>query len=256
MSTFRINAQDEAFRGGTGDGFTSSDTIVTFNNMYKGDSSDGFAHAELIIEFVDFSKGGLSDGYTSAISENQLSQFSYGGISDGFAGKHLMSDLINFTKGGLADGHAFNTSQNSISIFSKGGEDDGFAYEIFGHTIYWTGAIGTGWNVEGNWANNIIPQYYNPVIIPPDVPNFPKVNAGILRIGHFENDGDYTCEKIKIESGAELTARLNCFVENYSTINNFGTIYVRNQAFNAFQNLEGGVLKLKPNSFMFFEPDQ
>jgi hypothetical protein len=221
-----LTAQDEAFRGGVGDGFS----IDTFNAI-----------------FLDFTKGSLGDGFSKIEIQNLFSDFTRGGNSDGFSVINIGDDFNLMYTGGDSDGFTAVTTQNEFNPMYTGGDSDGFAYDKYGHIIYWTGDIGTGWNVAGNWANGIIPNYCNPVVIPSAVPNFPAVNAGLLRIGYYKDEGDYRCQRIKINANAEMTTRVNCFVENYDLISNRGILYVKNPAPDAFKNLGAGIILVKPN---------
>ena len=220
--------------GGFGDGHAFSSWLDDFNAFCSGGNGDGYAKSDFFDVFNVFCSGGAGDGYSAAAKENSLFDFSLGGIGDGYARAGLIDD---------------------VSIFSRGGIADGFAISKLGHIIYWTGTIGTGWNVSGNWENGIVPTHCNPVVIPSSASNFPAVNAGIFRIGHDVDDGDYNCLKIKVNNGAELTTRVNCFVENYGLIQNLGQIFVKNPASNAFTNMAGSQLVVKQGAQVLFQPN-
>lgn len=242
-------AQDEAFKGGIGDGFTLDTTNLEFLDFTVGGIGDGFSTDSTNQEFLDFSVGGFGDGFTTSSFTNNFADFCYGGIGDGFATEEMSIDFLDFTSGGNSDGFSFaSSSTNDFNDMYKGGDSDGFAYDKYGHIIYWTGNLGTNWNVTGNWENGIIPSYCNPVVIPAGVPNFPAVNAGLLRIGYYKNEGDYKCQSLKINTGAEMLTRVNCFVENYELIFIQGKLYVKNPAANAFTNLWEGLIRLKPSA--------
>ena len=206
-------AQDEAFKGGIGDGFTLDTTNLEFLDFTVGgigdgfstDSTnqefldfsvggfgDGFTNSDVDIVFNDFVKGGFGDGFTTSSFTNNFADFCYGGNGDGFTNDELNTAFFDFSSGGNSDGFSFaSSSTNDFNDMYKGGDSDGFAYDKYGHIIFWTGDLGTNWNVAGNWENGIIPSYCNPVVIPSAVPNFPAVNAGLLRIGYYTNEGDY-----------------------------------------------------------------
>ena len=228
-------SQDEPFKGGPGDGYADKEILDTTFIFSEGGSGDGYAAKQVLNNVLNFTLGGTADGATEIELQNSSNKVFSGGVADGASGEQLQNQNNKVFSGGKADGYAFFTIE---------------------HIIYWTGNVGTGWNVAGNWENEIIPNYCNPVVIPANVPNYPAINQGLFRIGYYNNSADYNCAKIKVEAGAELTIRVSCFVENYSTINNFGTIYVKNSALNAFQNKANAQLRLKPNSSMIFQPNQ
>lgn len=269
LSTVPLLAQDEAFRGGSGDGFYVDTFNLNYSEFCNGGLGDGFSSFVLTENFADYAKGGIGDGFTSFAFENPFFDISSGGIGDGFANSEIENPFFDFTSGGIGDGYSkaemtatfndfalggvsdgfsFDTLQNTLNTVFSGGESDGFAFDKYGHIIYWTGAVGTGWNVPGNWANGLIPTYCNPVVIPEGVPNFPAVNAGTLKIGYYTNEGEYRCQRLKINANAEMTTRVNCYVENYDLIFVRGTLFVKNPAFDAFKIEKGGVVQLKPNA--------
>ncbi|MDF1695655.1 MAG: hypothetical protein P1U56_07495 [Saprospiraceae bacterium] len=225
-------AQDDPFKGGSGDGYSLSEYVNTTSFVYVGGQGDGFSYSSRIDLFNDSYKGGEGDGFTSNFSTN---------------------NFFDFTKGGQGDGNA--TAEYYLTFIDtyKGGVSDGFGFGKHGHTVYWTGLVGTGWNVEGNWENNIIPEYCNPVVIPANVPNFPFVNSGVFRIGYHTNVGDYMCEKLKVDLGAEITTRVNCTVENYNTIVVLGKFFARNSSSGAFINSTNGVMQIKSAGAMIFK---
>jgi hypothetical protein len=246
-------AQDEPFKGGSGDGFS----IDTFNQLFLdftvGAIGDGFTSFSLINDFSNYSKGGIGDGFSSTSLLDDFADYCYGGIGDGFSASELNIEFLDFTSGGNSDGFSYAFAQDDYNHMFSGGSADGFAYDKYGHIIHWTGTIGTGWNVAGNWENEIIPTFCNPVVIPAGVPNFPAVNSGILRIGYYKDEGDYRCQRIKINTNAEMTTRVNCFVENYDLMFIRGTLFVKNPASNAFTNSGEGLVLLKPNASVIFK---
>jgi hypothetical protein len=240
--------QDEPYKGGFGDGFS----IDTFNmehlDITKGGFSDGYASIVILNSSTLFSHGGFGDGFSIFGIEESISTFTKGGIEDGFGNASYDSMFNSIYVGGDSDGFSYISTPNNFNEVFKGGGSDGFASDKYGHIIFWTGEVGTGWNVSGNWANNIIPSYCNPVVIPSGVPNFPAVNAGLLRVGYYSNEGDYKCERLKINSDAEMTTRVGCFVENYKLVHVTGTLFVKNPTFNAFKNLMGATFQLDKNA--------
>ncbi|MEM9546077.1 MAG: hypothetical protein AAGA77_08890 [Bacteroidota bacterium] len=250
-----LHGQDDPFRGGFGDGYASDTQEDEYLAHSAGGFGSGYSSSSLFNENNSYCLGGFGDGYSQSLHINGFNAFCLGGIGDGYTLATKENEILNFSLGGIGDGYAKSVVADYESIFSKGGKADGFAITKIGHTVYWTGAIGTGWNVSGNWENGTIPTNCNPVIIPASVPNFPAVNAGVLRIGYHFNNGDYNCKKIRVNNGAELTTRVNCFVENYNLIQNFGQIFVKNSASNAFLNLAEGELIVKSGAQLFFEPN-
>ena len=244
----QVTAQDEPFKGGFGDGFAIDTASQEFLDITIGGVGDGFSNSSVENFFSDFTKGDVGDGFSTNSFTNNFADFCYGGIGDGYTSKELNLEFLDFTSGGDADGFSLSSSAtNDFNEVFKGGDSDGYAYDKYGHIIFWTGNEGTGWNVAGNWENGIIPNYCNPVVIPAGVPNFPAVNAGLLRIGYYK---DYRCQRIKINTGAEMLTRVNCFVENYDLIFIRGKLFVKNPAANAFSNLGSGIIQLKPSAEM------
>ena len=248
-----LTAQDAAYKGGIGDGFTMDTVNVEFLNFTKGSNGDGYTSIAVYDTFYNYTMGGSGDGFSTIDIQNQFLDFSRGGNSDGFSYVYIEDNFNLMYTGGNSDGFSIISTQDDFNQMYKGGESDGFAYDKYGHIVLWTGNIGTGWNVAGNWENEIIPNYCNPVIIPSGVPNFPAVNSGQLRIGYYTDEGDYRCQRIKIDNGAEMTTRVNCFVENYDLIINRGKLFVKNPASDAFRNLNGGIINLKPNAELIFK---
>jgi hypothetical protein len=80
------------------------------------------------------------------------------------------------------------------------------------------------------------------------VPNFPAVNAGLLRIGYYTNEGNYRCQRIKINFGAQMLTKPNCTVVNYDLVFIQGKLFIINPAANAFSNLSEGIIRLKPSA--------
>lgn len=248
-----LTAQDEAFRGGFGDGFSIDTLNEEFAEYARGSFGDGFSSTALISIVHEYSSGGEGDGFSNTDLIATFNGYYTGGFGDGFSTIESQNQFLDFSKGGNSDGFSHVFSQDDFNPMFSGGMADGFASDKYGHIIYWTGDVGTGWHVAGNWANGIIPSNCNPVVIPAGVPNFPAVNAGLLRIGYYKNEGDYTCQRINIEATAEMTTRMNCFVENYDLIFNQGKLLVKNPNADAFKNLQNGVILIKPNAQIIFK---
>lgn len=245
--------QDEPYKGGSGDGFSSDTIYLDFLDLTMGGNGDGFSSITILLEFNDFYIGGVGDGFSEDQFLNTFNDYARGGNADGFSFDTLLNEYNVMYVGGNFDGFSYDTTQTIFNPMYTGGNSDGFAYDKYGHIIFWTGIASTGWNVAGNWENGIIPTYCNPVVIPAGVPNFPAVNAGLLRIGYYKNEGDYKCQQLKINAGAEMLTRVNCFVENYDLIFNRGKLFVKNPATNAFKNLGDGIVQIKSNAEIIFK---
>jgi len=205
------------FAGGNGDGFD----IVSFrqslnNSIFAGGNGDGF-------DIVSFRQP-LNNSIFA------------GGIGDGF-------DIISFRQ-----------SLNN-SIFA-GGESDGFDIATTESIVpyVWTGALGTGWAVAGNWSENLVPDINRPVIIPSGVPNWPFVNAGLFNIGDNPNNGVYRCASLWIQENAFLQTRINCRVENYGLIQIDGEMRVKKVTADAFQNFEEGTVLILSTGLLNIKP--
>ena len=127
----------------------------------------------------------------------------------------------------------------TTNLLTRGGDSDGFSVGNFLYYHDWTGLIGTGWLVAGNWENNIVPDDSIRARIPPVVPNFPAVNFGTFTIG--ASTGKYLCRDLLIEPGAQLTTRINTITEIYSKVEIKGLMIVKNQSPNSFK-VTGGTI--------------
>ena len=217
-------------------------------SQFLGGSSDGYDKAGFV-NSINIYAGGGQDGHASAQYENIISIFS-GGAKDGHDGD-MFTNSISIFSGGAKDGHDWEMFTNSISIFSGGNKD---GYDLFAliKQYIWTGAIGTGWKVAGNWLDLTIPDINSKVIIPLGVPNYPFVNAGLMSIGLDPNGGTFLCRNLTVNAGAEMTFRKKTEVENYGEINIMGSIFFLNPLPNTFQNLSGSKLTIENNGRLEF----
>lgn len=182
--------------------------------------------------------GGISSGYASLGLSDYGNHYS-GGYSDGYAST-VKSNMDFFYLGGIGDGYEIKSKINILG-YARGGIGDGFDFASFKEFFIWSGEIGTGWNVTGNWEGEKVPTFTNKVKIPssPIGSRFPAVNSGNLIIG--DSGGDFQAASILIESGAQMITRPNCFIINRSKITIVGTFMFRNPAPNAVSN-EGLIL--------------
>lgn len=95
-----------------------------------------------------------------------------------------------------------------------------------------------------------VPRLRNKTLIPSGLTNYPKLNSGLFSIGKNPSGGAFVCQDIQIETGAELTIRVNNFLENYSLIDNAGSIYVLSQSPGAVLNGAGAQLILRSGGQM------
>ena len=214
--------------------------------QFLGGNGDGYSIA-FYVNSTSISLGGNDDGYDQAIFTNPTSIF-LGGANDGYD-QAVFTNTTSIYLGGNNDGQDLAEYDSPTSI-SRGGAEDGYNSVDNLLVFEWTGAIGTGWNVGGNWSDGVIPTIGSRVLIPAGVPNFPFVNAGLMSIGLDVNGGTFLARSIKIESGAEMTLRVNALLENYGTITIEGTLFVLNNVFNAIQNLSGGLIEIHANGVL------
>lgn len=196
-------------------------------------------------------------------SMSPLSGQFFGGTTDGYASMTYNSPLFIYT-GGTTDGYALSSYSNPSSIFLggsrdgsytadygnqksiyKGGARDGYASDSKLLQFIWSGNIGSGWNVSGNWLNGIIPDINSRVVIPSGANHYPAINAGTMTIGQAPIPGDFLCKQIEILDGAEMTFRINAFLENYGSMEILGNVYVLNTAIDAVKNLSGGLIYIR-----------
>jgi hypothetical protein len=154
--------------------------------------------------------------------------------------------------GGEGSGYASASKTAQVSIY-KGGESDGYASGVNYQFFTWTGAVGTGWNVAANWNFNQVPNIKRKVLIPNNALNFPFINAGLFSIGKINAPSNYFCEALQINEGAQMTLRLNAFLENRGKFNIEGRFTILNNSPEALINTEGGMLRIGPNGIMWFE---
>ena len=227
------------FLGGSGDGYDRNQFKNSIN-IFAGGAEDGYSAGKYKNTTSIFA-GGVKDGYSSSEYSNTISIF-FGGEEDGYASDNYHNTISIFS-GGDEEGYDLAKYKNVISIYA-GGEEDGYDLGEDILSYFWTGNIGTGWNVGGNWSTGIIPTINSNVVIPANVTNFPFINAGLMSIGENNNSGIYLCNRINVRSGAELTLQSNTFLDNYSVMEINGTIYGLNIAPSAVQNFSGGEINI------------
>ena len=231
-------------------GLTNSQPSFVFN----GGTSDGYAEA-LIISTGDFlSEGGYNDGSVMKLLASDLFFLVDGHSGDGYTSNLVNSQSSILTSGGTSDGYDMDESFSSNSFISDGGESDGYDSNVLKEKFIWTGAVGTGWNVMGNWNHNEVPDIERPVVIPSGVPNYPFVNAGLFSIGENPSGGLFVCESLCILNGATLTTRQTNRIENYGLIEIIGTMRVKKQTPDAFQNFETGQVIVREEGLLNIKP--
>ena len=210
------NAQPpQVYYGGPADGYASL-SWYSGNSIFTSGPADGADMSALFQESPVFA-GGQSDGYSASAFLNPSTMFASAG-SDGFSTSSY-----------------FNSNQ-----VMQGGMSDGFAAEDFLYYHDWTGLIGTGWLVAGNWENNVIPDDSIRARIPAGVPNYPGVNAGTFSIG--SPNGDYLCRDLLIEPGAQMLTRINTITQIYGKLEVRGLMNVKNQSPGSLQVIGGTVV--------------
>lgn len=242
------------YEGGEGGGYSS----ISYNNInayfFEGGNSDGFSTMNLGLVNVYFYEGGDADGFSSMNSSTIDVYFYHGGSSDGFSSFTSGELNVYLLQGGNNGGYAENQVDYSGTTFLEGDIGQGYDLATKCEDFIWTGVLGTGWSVAGNWNYNTVPNGSRPVIIPAGAPNYPNVNAGILAIGDNPNSGAFECKSIWIQDGGELITRINNFVENYGMILIDGSMLVKNSAPNAIQNLANGTIRISPTGILYIKP--
>jgi len=215
LAAVSIAQPPESYYGGPGDGFHFM-AYLSDSSIYNSGPSDGFAFGDFLPGNTIF-EGGNSDGFANNIYINPSSIY-ISPSSDGFSA----------------------ISYNNTNLLARGGDGDGFNVGNFLYYHDWTGIIGTGWLVAGNWKNNIVPNDSIRARIPAGVPNFPFINAGIFAIG--SSTGNFLCRDLLIEPDAQLTTRINAITEIYSKVEIKGLMTVKNQTPNTFTTIGGTVV--------------
>lgn len=210
----------------------------------------GYAIAQPSVIFY----GGHGHGYSSVSVQDAQTFLTKGGINDG--GDIVSSTTIDnyITAGGNGDGNDIDSISVQETFLTSGGDGDGYNMNKVNEKFIWTGAVGTGWNVQGNWNHNVVPDIDRPVVIPAGVPNFPFVNNGVFAIGSNPNNGDFTCYSLCILNGAKLTTRINNRVENYGLIEIEGQMDIKRTNSDAFLNQNGGKILIKTNGLLNIKP--
>lgn len=200
-------------------------------------------------------EGGSGAGFSSDDLEADNPIFYAGANGGGHYSADLTEANLLLYKGGNNQGYSsIEKVDVQTDTYFQGGQSDGYAFAEKYEDFIWTGAIGTGWSVDGNWNFNIVPDLKRRAIIPAGVPNFPFVNAGIFAIGNNPNNGAFECGQLWIQDGAVLATRTNNFVENYSLILIDGTMQVKNPSNLAFQNFSGGVIRVSTTGDLLIKP--
>jgi hypothetical protein len=236
LTSLRFHAQHT---GGLGDGFSNA-LYMSGMSIFVGSANDGF-DVSRFTSTQSIYEGAAEDGFDFSRFTSTQSIY-VGAAEDGF-------DLSQFTTGQSlfngADNDGFDLilyhSQQSIFV---GNSDDGFDFGTHLHYNKWTGLVGTGWLIAGNWEHNIVPNDSIRVRIPPGVPNIPKINAGTFKIGTAIG-ANFTCKALWIEPGATILCRINAFIENHSSILIDGTFQWKNQAANSFINQPGASILIR-----------
>jgi len=232
--------------------FCSASLMAQPSYIFQGGDGSGWSASEGVQPSATVFKGGEGQGFSYENSESSSSILYNGGVADGSSygidtGNHFIYN------GGNDDGSSLS-SNTAIPYIYNGGDDDGYTGVLFRTPFIWTGAIGTAWNVGGNWNYNLIPGIYRPVIIPDGVPNWPFVNAGIFNIGDNPNNGVFKCASLWIQEGALLFTRINNRVENYGLITIDGTMTVKKTTPDAFQNFVGSQVIISNGGSLIIKP--
>lgn len=215
-------------------------TSLRFEAQYTGGSGDGFTFV-VYMSSSSIYQGLVGDGFSLGLLESTQSIF-MGSSSDGYDMSVFSSGQSIYT-GAANDGFSLSWLQAENSIFF-GEASDGFDLGKYLHYHRWTGLVGTGWLVAGNWTNNMIPTDNIRVRIPAGVPKMPAINAGTFKIG-TATGANFTCKALWIESGASLLCRINTFTENHSSILIDGTLRWKNPAANSFINKPGASILIR-----------
>jgi len=212
-----------------------------------------FLEVEAISQPSYIYEGGVGGGSYAITLASSNAYFYRGGDGDGFGGRSQVADVFLYT-GGFGHGHESYHLLSNEGYISEGGSSDGYAQKGLRTAFVWTGAIGTGWTVSGNWSYNIAPDINRPVIIPDGVPNYPYVNTGLFNIGDSPNNGTYKCASLWIQENAFLQTRVNCRIENYGLIQIDGDMRVKKITADAFQNFAPGVVIVDQGGELIIKP--
>lgn len=104
----------------------------------------------------------------------------------------------------------------------------------------WTGTVSTAWGVAANWSTNAIPDS-NAYVKIVNVANDPIIGTGTFVVNNGNATANYRCKLLQIESGAVLTYN-NTNVNNYGTINVYGTIVHNDVSAGQMKNWTGSTM--------------
>ena len=229
-------------------------SIAQPNYIYEGGIGAGYSSETFAGTSTKLFEGGGGCGYLMDIKIIGNSYLFDGGISDGFFSLKWkeLNDIFYFGSDG--SGYASSKKYAQQNTLFKGGNNDGYSMVEKCEDFIWTGALGTGWAVTDNWNYSIIPDLKRRAIIPAGVPFFPFVNAGIFAIGDNPNNGAFECGQLWIQEGAQLVTRVNNNVENYGKIIIDGTMRVKKSTIDAFQNIDGGLVRVSSTGNLIIKP--
>lgn len=200
--------------------------------------------------------GGKGQGYSTIKFLSNTSNVTLkGGTGSGYV-LTSVSSMETFYIGGKGQGYAYDDVDSSQELINAlGGQGDGYVMELNYREFVWTGNVGQGWNVAGNWNYSTIPNINRKTIIPADAINWPHLNAGIFSIGSNPLSGAFMSAELWIQQGAQLTTRANNLVRNYGLITIEGLMTVKNDDANTFINNNGAIIKLENTGILKFDPN-
>ncbi len=207
----------------------------------------GFCQPNFIYEGGNGSK-------TSSYNHNHPSKYLYnGGYGAGYTLSIGTETGQNIFNGGDGSKKLSFENVEPITYLYEGSEEDGYAAVYNMEPFIWTGGIGTGWTVPGNWNHNAVPTISRRTIIPAGVSNYPYINMGVFTIGENPNNGLYKSGELWIQDGALLVTRVNCKIENYGLIVIDGEMQIRNTSSDAFINNTGANLQITSTGLLKFQ---
>lgn len=218
--------------------------------IFIGGNGQGYDHRSITPSLPILYSGGIGLGYDVFHYTPTLKNFFNGGIGQGYSIRNI-SSLKNYFNGGNGPGYDIRISTPQEFVMGIGGASDGYDTQIFYQEFIWTGAVGDGWNVPGNWNYNVVPDINRLTIISYGVPHYPFINSGIFSIGDNPLNGVYLSKELHINKGAELTTRINNLVRNYGKIIIDGKMTVKNSLSNAFIN--SGELMINSTGQLIFD---
>lgn len=124
-------ANNAIFKGGIGDGFSTSNFGTSPHNIFIGGSGDGFNFGSLSVSGNSIFLGGIGDGWSFSNFSRVRDNIFAGGSGDGWHTDNFIGLSNPIFNGGNGDGWNTNNFTGSSNNIFRGGDGDGWAQVIY-----------------------------------------------------------------------------------------------------------------------------